>query len=175
LIEVNCELTLKLLESYEQGGYDIIVFKQEPAHNLERAISLWEEPLVWVHGKGYDLNKAIEEKLLRLVLSPSPCVYRKRAIDALESEGIGWEQVYTSQSVAGTIAAVRGNLGVTALPVTSVPTDLLHVPHAYSSLPVLKSTEIKLLSVPSPSQAILAFQNFIQESLTHTELDYYKD
>lgn len=175
LIEVNCELTLKLLESYEQGGYDIIVFKQEPSHQVERSVSLWEEPLVWVHGKGYDLTKAIDESMLRLVLSPAPCVYRTRAIDALESQNICWEQVYTSQSVAGTIAAVRGNLGVTVLPVTSVPSDLLHVSHAYGSLPALASTEIKLLTSSSPTEAILAFQHFIQESLSYTKSDYYKN
>lgn len=169
LIEVNCELTLKLLESFDQGGYDIIVYKQEPDHQIERAVSLWEEPLVWAHGKGYNLSHAINEGTVRLVLSPPPCVYRSRAIDALEAQGIGWEQVYTSQSVAGTIAAVRGNLGVTVLPVTCVPPDLLHTSHVAKTLPRLASTEIKLLTIPSPTQSILAFQNFIQDSLSIAE------
>lgn len=173
LIEVNCELTLKLLERYEQGEYDIIVFKQEPSHQTKGAVSLWEEPLVWVHGRGYNLTKALDEGMLRLVMSPAPCVYRTRAIEALEILNVGWEQVFTSQSVAGTVAAVRGNLGVTVLPVTSVPPDLLHVSHTYGSLPHLESTEIKLLTVSNPSQVLLAFQSFIQESLSHTEHYYH--
>jgi DNA-binding transcriptional LysR family regulator len=165
LIEVNCELTLKLMEAYEQGGYDIIVFKQEPSHQIENAVSLWEEPLVWAHGKSYNLDRAIQERVVRLVLSPAPCVYRSRAIEALEKQGIAWEQVYTSPSVTGTVAAVRGGLGITVLPVTSVPVDLIHVPPTQNHLPTLEATQIKLLTIQNPSQAIQVFKNFIQESL----------
>lgn len=174
LIEVNCELTLRLLEVYEEGGYDIIVYKQEPAHHLEGAVPLWEEPLVWVHGSAYDLNQALQENRIRLVVSPEPCVYRTRGIEALDQQGIEWEQVYTSQSVAGTIAAVRGGLGMTVLPVTSVPPDLIHVSPAHRHLPPLEATQIKLLTAPNPSQAIQVFQNFIQESLQGGETNYYK-
>ncbi len=168
-LEVNCELTLKLLEAYEQGDYDLIVFKQEPSHQLERAIPLWEEPLVWIQGKGYNLEQALEAGNVRLVLAPQPCVYRSRAIEALERHNIGWEQVYTSQSIAGNIAAVRGGLGVTVLPITSVPPELLHSSHAQERLPALEATQIKLLATPQPSQAILAFQDFIQDSLAAIE------
>jgi DNA-binding transcriptional LysR family regulator len=173
LIEVNCELTLKLLESYENGGYDIIVFKQEPSHQYQHAVSLWEEPLVWTVGKNYNLEQAVQDGKVKLVLSPQPCVYRSRAIEALEKQGIAWEQVYTSPSLTGTLAAVRAGLGVTVLPVTSVPPDLLHVPPAHHYLLPLEATQIKLLTVPNPSQAIQVFEKFIQESLSSTESNYY--
>jgi DNA-binding transcriptional LysR family regulator len=174
LIEVNCELTLKLLEAYETGSYDIIVFKQEISHQLDRAVSLWEEPLVWVYGKGYNLHQAFLDKKVRLVLSPKPCVYRSRAIEMLEKQGLEWEQVFTSQSVTGTIAAVRGGLGLTVLPVTSVPADLLHVSSTHLYLPPLEATQIKLLTIINPAQSVQTFQHFIQECLTTHEGNYYK-
>lgn len=174
LIEVSCELTLKLVSDYEEGHYDIIVFKQEPSHTLEHAIPLWKEPLVWVHSQSYNLSRALEENKVRLVVSPQPCVYRSRAVEALDNIGISWEQVYTSQSVSGTIAAVRGGIGITVLPLTSVPPDLLHISEGHERLPVLEDTQIKLLTSPNPSQAIQAFQTFIHESLSSAETNYYK-
>ena len=53
-----------------------------------------------------------------LVVSPQPCVYRKRATHTLDRIGRTWRITYTSPSVAGARAAVLAGLGVTVLPVT---------------------------------------------------------
>ena len=80
---------------------------------------------------------------LPLVVSPKPCVYRKRATEALDRAHRPWRIAYTCGSLAGSIAAVKAGLGVTVLPKDMVPPGL-HVVDG-SPLPDLKDTEIALL------------------------------
>jgi DNA-binding transcriptional LysR family regulator len=59
-----------------------------------------------------------------LVVSPQPCVYRKRAIDALEAFGRAWRVTYSSTSLAGSLMAVQEGLGAAVLPREMVPQNL---------------------------------------------------
>jgi DNA-binding transcriptional LysR family regulator len=43
--------------------------------------------------------------------------------------------VYSSPSYAGTIAAVRANMGVTVLPITMIPENLMKIDNFLPSLP----------------------------------------
>ena len=61
---------------------------------------------------------------LPLVVSPAPCVYRKRATEALDRVRRPWRVAYTCSSLAGSLAAVRAGLGMTVLPKEMVPPDL---------------------------------------------------
>ena len=94
--------------------------------------------------------------------SPAPCVYRRRAVSALDAAGLPWDIAYTSPSFAGTVAAVRAGLGVTVLPRTMVP-DGLEVLDATEGWPVLPEVEIALLAAPRPSKATAALAEFIGE------------
>jgi DNA-binding transcriptional LysR family regulator len=93
-----------------------------------------------------------------LILAPSPCVYRKRAISALESEGWQWRATYTSPSVSGQLAALRAGLGVTVLPLEMVPPDLTILS---KPMPPLADTEIALLrartAVPPAAERLAEF------------------
>lgn len=164
-LDVQCHLTLVLLEAFNQGQYDLIVFKECPDANHPGSVPLWKEPLVWVFSNDYPFPSDGKTPL-RLALSPDPCVYRSRAIKALESKNIMWEQVYTSPSLAGTLAAVRGGLGITALPLNSVPKDLCHSGNqSTKKLPPLKNTEIRLLMKPQSNQTVQRFRDYILETL----------
>lgn len=147
-LQVTCELTLKLLESFRAGAFDLLLIKREPA-SRGRGVRVWREPLVWVCGTGYTLPKS---ELLPLVVSPEPCVYRKRALEALRHSRRGWRVAYTCGSLAGAQAAVRAGLGITVLPKDMVPPGL-HILES-GGLPDLHDTEIalidsKLLSKPA--------------------------
>jgi len=50
-----------------------------------------------------------------LIVFPEPCIYRERAIRALEKAGIPWTVAYVSPSLAGILAAVNAGLGVSPL------------------------------------------------------------
>ena len=142
-LAVTCDLTLNLLERFQSGDFDLVLVKREP-NVAERGVRVWREPLVWVGREGVDTDR---NQPLPLVASPSPCVYRKRAIDALEEVGRRWRVTYTSTSLAGSQAAVKAGLGLTVLPREMVPAGLKQLSRE-SALPGLPDTEIALIEAP---------------------------
>jgi DNA-binding transcriptional LysR family regulator len=157
-LHVNCDLTLKLVEGFGRGEYDLIVVKQDPAEPYPGSRRLWRENPVWVAPSHTPPGSG----RLPLVLSPAPCVYRRRAVSALDAAGQPWSIAYTSPSYAGTVAAVRAGLGVTVLPRTMVP-DRLEVLDGAAGFPPLPEVEIALLAAPRPSPAVAALADFIGE------------
>ncbi|MCP9628403.1 LysR substrate-binding domain-containing protein [Rhodopseudomonas palustris] len=138
-LEVTCDLTLHVIDGFRKGSFDLALIKRERVGEAA-GIRVWREPLVWVTGEPAPQER---EGPLPLVVSPSPCVYRKRATEALDRARRPWRIAYTCGSLAGSLAAVRGGLGVTVLPKDMVPDDL-HVIDG-GPLPNLKDTEIALL------------------------------
>ena len=141
-LEVTCDLTLNLLERFRQDECDIALLKREPAIRLA-GVMIWREPLVWVASDGYRLPR---NGAVPLVVSPEPCVYRKRATDSLQRARRGWRIAYSCGSLAGSLAAVKAGLGVSVLPKDMVPPDLRAL--SASDLPRLRDTEIALVSRP---------------------------
>lgn len=139
-LEVTCELTLNLLDGFRAGAYDLVLVKREP-RSIVDGVRVWREPLVWVTG-ARDLPP--DDMPLQLVVSPDPCVYRKRATTALDRARRTWHIAYTCASLAGSQAAVRAGLGVTVLPRDMVPPGLRVI--TGEALPSLDDTEIALMS-----------------------------
>lgn len=140
-LEVTCDLTLNLIEKFRKGAFDLMLIKRERANaSGQGGIRVWREPLVWVTSTR---DFASMKGPLPLVVSPRPCVYRKRATEALDKSHRPWRIAYTCGSLAGSLAAVRAGLGVTVLPKDMVPSGL-HVIDG-RPLPDLKDTEIALL------------------------------
>jgi DNA-binding transcriptional LysR family regulator len=141
-LEVTCDLTLNLLTSFRQDKFDLVLIKRERSAGAA-GVRIWREPLVWVAGHH---DYVTPGGLLPLVVSPEPCVYRKRASEALAKARRPWRIAYTCASLAGSIAAVRAGLGVAVLPKDMVPAGLHVIDGA--PLPDLKDTEIALLTGP---------------------------
>lgn len=152
-LEVSCDLTLNLIDAFGRGDFDLVLIKREPA-GPEQGVRVWREALVWAAADAVDIERAAP---LPLVVSPAPCVYRARAVGALDRAGLGWRIAYTCASLAGSQAAVRAGLGVTVLPRDMVPPDLAVIDDS-RLLPDLHDTEIALLSAPglsTPAQRLL--------------------
>lgn len=152
-LEVSCDLTLNLIDAFGRGDFDLVLIKREPA-GPEQGVRVWREALVWAAADAVDIERADP---LPLVVSPAPCVYRARAVGALDRAGLGWRIAYTCASLAGSQAAVRAGLGVTVLPRDMVPPDLAVIDDS-RLLPDLHDTEIALLSAPglsTPAQRLL--------------------
>ncbi|NBU29713.1 MAG: LysR family transcriptional regulator [Caulobacteraceae bacterium] len=141
-LSVTCDLTLNLLEQLRDGRLDLALIKREPL-GPELGVRVWREPLVWV-GLGPDLLKP--QTATPLVVAPSPCVYRKRAITALEAAGRPWRAAYSSPSLAGQLAALRAGLGIAVLPRDMAPDDLCIL---RDGMPNLADAEIALLKARS--------------------------
>lgn len=141
-LEVTTDLTLNLLERFHGGEFDIVLVKRERLGPLQ-GTQVWREPLVWAARDRF----VVEQNPLPLVVSPHPCVYRKRALSSLDDVCRRWRIVYTSTSLAGAQAAVRAGLGITVLPRAMVPSGLVTL-GTDSGLPQLDDTEIALLQAP---------------------------
>jgi len=158
-LEVTCDLTLNLVDRFRLGGFDLVLVKQEPSVKA-KGIRVWREPLVWVSGSRDFLD---HEAPLPLVVSPPPCVYRKRATTALDKAGLPWRISYTCGALSGTLAAVKAGLGLSVLPKNMVPGGL-HVLDG-DHLPNLKDTEIALLQKKNLSLPALRLKDHIVRSL----------
>lgn len=188
LLNVSCDLTLRLIEGLGSDQYDLIVIKQNPADLTPGSRPLWRERLVWVAGPRFEEVHPVGGRLLAgdpedphpaagaaraslpnplpLVLSPPPCVYRSRALSALDAAGVPWKVSYTSPSFAGTVAAVRAGLGVTVLPRAMVP-DGLALLDQEQGWPPLSDAEMCLLAGERPDAATAALAEFIQQHAGH--------
>ena len=154
-LEVTTDLTLNLIDRFQAGEFDLVLIKREPLGPSD-GVRVWREPLVWTCGveQAKDFGEVGRE--LPLVVSPHPCVYRKRAMQALDDAGRPWRVAYTSTSLAGAQAAVRAGLGVTVLPAGMVPADFA-VLERKAGLPPLPEAEIALLTataVPAPADRL---------------------
>ncbi len=137
-LNVSCDLTLNLIEGFERQEFDVILVKRDPGR-VRGGSKVWREPLVWVAADHWE-----PEKNLSLVLSPQPCIYRARALAALDRAKKPWHISYTSPSLAGTLAAVKAGLGITVLPAAMVPAGL-HPIRTEIKLPELADAEIALI------------------------------
>lgn len=159
-LKVSCDLTLNLLERFRAGDLDVVLVKREPSA-ARQGTRVWREPLVWA---GSDRLQLRAPEPLPLVLSPEPCVYRKRATQSLRRARRPWRIAYTSTSLAGTVAAVRAGLGITVLPKGMVPAGLTTFDDG-RSLPLLPDTEIAVLSKRPCSRAVERLQDHITAAL----------
>jgi DNA-binding transcriptional LysR family regulator len=162
-LEVTCELTLEVLEHFRAGGLDLALIKREPAE-ATGGLKVWREPLVWVAAHA---GVAETASALPLVVSPRPCVYRKRATDALDAQGRPWRIAYTCGSLAGNHAAVRAGLGLTVLPKDMVPADLTVLNDEAVGLPALPDTEIALIEAPQLNAPAIRLREYIVRELEH--------
>lgn len=163
-LHVTCQLTLPLVEEFEAGAQDLIIVKQDPSRRYASTRPLWRERLVWVAAPALtaDFALATTGRLLPLVLSPAPCVYRSRATQTLEQAGVAWSGVFTSPSFAGQAAAVRAGLGYAVMPRAMVPVELV----VLRDWPELAEVEIALLGQARLSAAAAALAGFIEARVT---------
>ena len=157
-LKVDCDLTLNLMVGFERGKHDIILVKRDP-QNVRGGTRVWREPLVWAAS-----DRWRAEKTLPLILSPSPCIYRARALAALDRAHKSWDITYTSTSLAGTIAAVRAGLGITVLPANMLPSGIRVVTKEHR-LPTLADAEIALMKKDDLSKAAQALAEHITSHL----------
>ncbi len=84
-----------------------------------RCLARWPERLTWVAGATADLAA----DPLPLALFPQGCIYRDRAVEAVESLGRRWRLAYVGQGLAGVQAAIASGIGIGLLTEETVQTD----------------------------------------------------
>lgn len=110
-------LSAELSQRLAAGELDLALIKREPGDGP--CLACWPEPLVWVAGPDLPLDT----EQVQLAVFPQGCIYRARAVHALETEGRRWRVAYTSQSLSGVQAAVSSGLGMSILPQDAILTN----------------------------------------------------
>lgn len=162
-LNVACDLTLNLIDGFHRGEYDVILAKRDP-ERVKGGTKVWREPLVWAAVDGYQ-----PEATLSLVLSPQPCIYRARALAALNRAKRSWHISYTSPSLAGALAAVKAGLGITVLPEHMIPAGV-HPIRKETKLPHLADSEVALLKKDELSKVAEVFADHVVQSLEHIRM-----
>lgn len=138
-LQVYCGLSVELLEMINTQQLDVAVTTRQP--NTPGGEVLSKERTVWAGALTYDIA---DRSPLPLAISRDPqCVFRKRAIEALNAADIAWRIAYTSTSLSGLTAAVTAGLAVTIL-TPSMITPNVRILGEEDGLPELPFTEIAL-------------------------------
>lgn len=140
-LDVRCDLSINLRRDIERGELDVAVFKRD--HGNIGAVPCWPERLRWVTSRRQPVD--IRRNPLPLVVFPQGCLYRNRAIHALETAGRAWHIAYTSPNFSSIQAAVSVGLGVSILPDTAIVAEH-RVLGSKHGLPPVDNTEVALLT-----------------------------
>lgn len=145
-------LSAELARRVAAGELDLALLKRDA--DGQPALARWPETLRWVAGK--ELDPRVDP--VPLVVFGHGCLYRNRAIHAIEASGRSWRIAFTSQSLVSIQAAVAANLGVSLLPSTAVQRDhrVLTGRAGFAAAP---STELALVAgarMLPPAQRALA-------------------
>ena len=97
-----------------------------------------------------------------LIGFPSGCLYRARAIHALESAGRTWHMAYTSSNLSGIQAAVAAGMGLSILSEMAIQADH-RVLTAKDGFAPIDRTEVALVASPDASPATLRLADRLAE------------
>lgn len=159
-LETVAGMSTDLRQKMAAGEIDIALVKREPGSG--DCLASWPESLVWAAG-GEGLPTGHSDEPIPLALFPHGCVYRQRAIHALETSQRRWRVAFGSQSLTGIQAAVSSGLGITVLPTTALLPD--HRP--CEGFPPLPPTELALVHAGGPlSRAHQGLVDFLREAVT---------
>jgi DNA-binding transcriptional LysR family regulator len=144
-LDVRCGVSVDLLGELSQGELDLAIVKRETGDRS--GVCAWPERLIWIASRQHSIE---EQDPVALAVFGQGCLYRNRAIHALESIGRAWRIAYSSPNLAGVQAAVSAGLGISVLPNVAVLPGHRQLTRA-DGFPTLRNTEVALLTAPNPT------------------------
>jgi len=119
-LEVNCELSKKLLSKEGKANHDLILALEDSPSKTASDL-LKTDDLVWVASRDHNAQKV---SIVPLIAAAEGCIYRHRAIKILDHHQQPWQIVYTIPDLTGIQHAIEEGLGVTVLARSTVPENL---------------------------------------------------
>ncbi len=157
-LDVRADQSLNLKRDLERGDLDLVLLKREAGGT--GAVAAWPERVYWVNSKSHPCNPKASS--VPLIFFPGGCLYRRRAIHAIEAAGRRWHMAYTSSSLAGIQAAVAAGLGLSILSEISILADHRKLT-ARDGFPPIERTELALIAAPQASPATLRLADRLAE------------
>ena len=160
-LDVRCYLSVRLRDDLDRGELDLILFKRDAGER--GGIACWPERLSWIASRRRELD--VRRDPVPLVVFPQGCLYRNRAIHALEAAGRAWYIAYTSPNFYGIQAAVSVGLGISILPQAAILADhrVLGAKEGFATVP---NTELALLAAPDASPATRCLADVLADFCT---------
>jgi DNA-binding transcriptional LysR family regulator len=147
-LDVRCDLSVNLRNELDHGDLDLILFKRDIGER--GGLAAWRERLRWVVSAKHSID--VRRDPVPLVAFPQGCLYRNRAVHALEAAGRTWYIAYSSPNFSGVQAAVSAGFGVSILPHTAMLPQH-RVLGARDGFPKVEDTELALLASPTARPA----------------------
>jgi DNA-binding transcriptional LysR family regulator len=160
-LDVRCDLSVHLRSDLDRGELDLTLMKRDAGET--GAVAVWPEKLHWVTGRRNPVDP--RRNPVPLAVFPQGCLYRNRAIHALEAAGRPWHVAYTSPNFAGVQAAVSAGLGVSILPEAAILSDH-RVLRAKDGFPPISNTELALVVAADASPATRRLADLLADFCT---------
>jgi DNA-binding transcriptional LysR family regulator len=157
-LDVRADQSLYLKRDLDRGEIDLALLKR--AAGEKDGIAVWPERVHWVTSKAHPIAADIAS--VPLIGFPAGCLYRSRAIHAIESAGRAWHMAYTSSSLAGIQAAAAAGLGLTILSEIAIQPDH-RVLTARDGFAPIDKTEVALVAAPEANSATLRLADHLAE------------
>jgi DNA-binding transcriptional LysR family regulator len=157
-LDVRVDQSAFLRRDLERGELDLALLKRSAGE--KGGIAVWPERVHWVTSKSHPIDAEIQS--VPLIGFPTGCLYRARAIHAIESAGRSWHMAYTSSSLAGIQAAVAAGLGLSILSEIAIQADH-RVLTARDGFAPIDKTEVALVASPDASPATLRLADRLAE------------
>src|SRR5229473_979308 len=158
-LDVRADQSMYLRSDLERGELDLALLKRDAGE--KGGIAVWPERVHWVTSKTHPIDSAAIRSV-PLIGFPAGCLYRARAIHAIESEGRAWHMAYTRSSLAGIQAAVAAGLGLSILSEMAIQSDH-RVLTAKDGFAPIDKTEVALVASPDASPATLRLADRLAE------------
>src|SRR6266550_4759177 len=157
-LDVRADQSASLKRDLARGELDLALIKRDAGE--KGGIAAWPERVHWVTSKSHPVDSRVGS--VPLIGFPAGCLYRIRAIHALESAGRAWHMAYASSGLAGIQAAVAAGLGLSILSEMSIQADHRMLTAKDGFAPIDK-TEVALMASPVASPATLRLADRLAE------------
>jgi DNA-binding transcriptional LysR family regulator len=157
-LDVRADQSTYLRRDIERGDLDLALIKRDAGE--KGGIAVWPERVHWVTSKAHPVDTKTGS--VPLIGFPAGCLYRARAIHALESAGRSWHMAYSSSGLAGIQAAVAAGLGLSILADMAIQADHRMLTAKDGFAPIDK-TEVALVASPNASPATLRLADRLAE------------
>ena len=146
-LDVRADQSVYLRRDLERGELDLALLKRDAGG--KGGIAMWPERVHWVTSKSHPIDFKIAS--VPLIGFPTGCLYRARAIHALERAGL-----------AGIQAAVAAGMGLSILSEIAIQADH-RVLTAKDGFAPIDKTEVALVASPDASPATLRLADRLAE------------
>ncbi len=157
-LDIRADQSANLRRDLDRGEVDVALVKRDAG--TKGGIAVWPERLHWVTSRTHPVPA--DTRSVPLIFFPTGCLYRNRAIHAIEAAGRAWHMAYTSSSLAGIQAAVAAGLGISILPAIAVRADH-RVLTAKSGFAPIDKTELALVTAPEAAPATLRLAGYLAD------------